>query len=626
MLGKQAGAEKGSGTRSSLMWCTVDIVEALKPKFVIWENVKNLLSKKHIHNFNGYIEVMDQLGYNSYYQVLNAKDYSIPQNRERVYTISIRKDVDNGSFKFPEKEELKLRLKDMLEDSVNEKYYLSNEKIEKIAHWNAYQKPFERVQGENSIVPTITARGAGEEHSGMITYGENLKDTTNLQEHIINQNASFQIEAKIEVIGNYSPSNHDASRIVDEKGISPTIKENHGTVTAVAQKISEEKNSYIAEKYSQFVNKNGYIPQMYNPYNNSEIKDIAPTQSTQCGSTTSSSTVLISESATTNADVIAGQFQPVDRNYHKKQVQREEQFETRKDCLSNAILTTADKNMIVENKVDEKYYLNEKQINKIQNSNFVQERKKIQETDICDTLLARDYKDPKCVRVGGIFDTENSKHQAGSVYSKEGISPALDCMQGGYRQPMITISPNEMQNSIIDNPLKGLSIYGWHFEQNVYSEDSKCCRSVKAGGGSGNIPKIITHNITQKVYVRKYPVNKEKLQKVLRDAKVDCDVTNEWLKNQLNIPLTTIEHWFRKDNDFSIPQPEHWFKLKELLKIETNEFDESITTFIEKENNYDKSNRVYDELGLAPTLTHQEEKILTNKIIYEDPLNRKRMA
>ena len=89
------------------------------------------------------------------------------------------------SYKFPKKQKLKLKLKDMLEENVDEKYYLSGEKIERIAHWNAQQKPFEKVQGKNSVVPTLTARGAGEEHSGMIVYSENLEETTDLQEQCL---------------------------------------------------------------------------------------------------------------------------------------------------------------------------------------------------------------------------------------------------------------------------------------------------------------------------------------------------------------------------------------------------------------------------------------------------------
>ena len=132
LAGKQAGGDKDSGTRSSLMYETIRIVEKLKPKYVIWENVKNLLSKKHRHNFDAYLETMEQLGYTNYYQVLNAKDYLTPQNRERVFTISIRKDI-NKIFTFPQKQELKLKLKDILEDEVDEKYYLSDSMIKYIS-------------------------------------------------------------------------------------------------------------------------------------------------------------------------------------------------------------------------------------------------------------------------------------------------------------------------------------------------------------------------------------------------------------------------------------------------------------------------------------------------------------
>lgn len=132
LAGKQAGGDKDSGTRSSLMYETIRIVKKLKPKYVVWENVKNLLSKKHRHNFDAYLETMKQLGYTNYYQVLNAKDYGIPQNRERVFTVSIRSDIDTG-FVFPKKQELKLKLKDMLEDNVDEKYYLSDKMIKYIS-------------------------------------------------------------------------------------------------------------------------------------------------------------------------------------------------------------------------------------------------------------------------------------------------------------------------------------------------------------------------------------------------------------------------------------------------------------------------------------------------------------
>jgi DNA (cytosine-5)-methyltransferase 1 len=128
LAGKQAGGDFGSNTRSSLMYETIRIVGKLRPRYVIWENVKNLLSKRHKHNFDAYLETMTQLGYASYYQVLNAKDYGVPQNRERVFVVSIKNDIDE-QFMFPQKQKLHLRLKDILEDEVAEKYYLSREMI-----------------------------------------------------------------------------------------------------------------------------------------------------------------------------------------------------------------------------------------------------------------------------------------------------------------------------------------------------------------------------------------------------------------------------------------------------------------------------------------------------------------
>ena len=325
VAGKQAGGDIGSGTRSSLMYETIRIVGKLRPKYVIWENVKNLLSEKHKHNFDAYLETMKALGYTNYYQVLNAKDYGIPQNRERVFTVSI---LGEKQFEFPPKQLLEKRLKDLLEDEVEEKYYLKGYQIENIV-----------------------------------------------------------------------------------------------------------------------------------------------------------------------------------------------------------------------------------------NSNFAQKNKLIQEKDVCDTLLARDYKDPKCVRIGGIFDTEKSKHQAGSVWDKEQLAPTLDTMQGGYRQPC-----------------------------------------------------IITYQVPQIVKIRKYEVDNQKLVELLRSQKNKLGLQNSLISSMLNIPKTKVEHWFRQDNSFAIPDSELWFELKKILQIETDAFDESIMTFEEREGVFEKANRCYDEEGISPTLTSAsaDEKVITD--------------
>lgn len=126
------GLKPDSGTRSSLLWENIRLLKKAKddgtlPKYLMFENVKNLVSKKFIDDFNNLLEVLDELGFNSYWKVLNAKDCGVPQNRERVFVISIRKDIDNGTYDFPKPFDTGIRLKDVLDKNVDEKYYLSKD-------------------------------------------------------------------------------------------------------------------------------------------------------------------------------------------------------------------------------------------------------------------------------------------------------------------------------------------------------------------------------------------------------------------------------------------------------------------------------------------------------------------
>ena len=121
-LGK--GGDEGSGTRSSLLWECERIIRAVKPKYLLMENVKNLVGKKHVHNFNRWLRTLEMMGYWNFWQVLNAKDYGVPQNRERVFVVSI---LGGGQYLFPNKIKLEKRLKDILEPVVDAKYYISRE-------------------------------------------------------------------------------------------------------------------------------------------------------------------------------------------------------------------------------------------------------------------------------------------------------------------------------------------------------------------------------------------------------------------------------------------------------------------------------------------------------------------
>lgn len=126
LAGQQKGLynEDGSLTRSGLVWDAHRIIGVVRPEIALCENVKNLTSKKFTNEFVAILKNLEDMGYNNYWQVLNAKDYGVPQNRERVFIVSIRKDIDKGSFSFPKGIPLAIRLKDVLLHDVDEKYYI----------------------------------------------------------------------------------------------------------------------------------------------------------------------------------------------------------------------------------------------------------------------------------------------------------------------------------------------------------------------------------------------------------------------------------------------------------------------------------------------------------------------
>lgn len=128
LAGKMKGIIPGE-TRSGLLYEALRILECKKPKFAIAENVRNLVSCRFKDDFEAMLKELDDLGYNSYWKVLNARDYGSPQARERVFIVSIRKDIDNGKFKFPEPIEGLTNINSILDKSVDSKYYCSNQYI-----------------------------------------------------------------------------------------------------------------------------------------------------------------------------------------------------------------------------------------------------------------------------------------------------------------------------------------------------------------------------------------------------------------------------------------------------------------------------------------------------------------
>ena len=182
-----AGTRKGmetsqanGGTRSGLLWEVERILDELNrererdcstlPQILLMENVPEVIGAANVKHFHKWLFKLESLGYSNFFEILNAKDYGIPQNRRRCFMISILGDY---AYDFPLKIKLKYRLKDFLENKVNEKYYLDEKDIERISNWNAYEKPLENiveVEGGASIMPTLTTH-VGKDSAGMKLVG-----------------------------------------------------------------------------------------------------------------------------------------------------------------------------------------------------------------------------------------------------------------------------------------------------------------------------------------------------------------------------------------------------------------------------------------------------------------------
>ena len=215
-------------TRSSLLVEYLRVIRANKPNFGIYENVKNIVGKQFRDTtFKLFEDELHEYGYNTYWKVLNAKHYGIPQNRERVYLIFICKDLDNGKFKFPEPFNNGTRLRDILEEEVDEKFYLSDDKVQKFLQ--------NLNQSDNLKGPIIAAsRGRNPDNPSDRTIGlptqqrleVNKKGVSNTISTVQKDNLLIEPNS-VKQIGNIVDTknwnNPQTGRIYSTEGISPTL-------------------------------------------------------------------------------------------------------------------------------------------------------------------------------------------------------------------------------------------------------------------------------------------------------------------------------------------------------------------------------------------------------------------
>lgn len=291
VAGKQQGAIRGQ-TRSGLLYECEKVIECKRPKYLLLENVKNLVGKQFKPQFDEWLEYLETLGYTNYWKVLNSKSFGVPQNRERVFVLSILGEHD--PYEFHSGFELDIRLKDILEFNVDEKYYLSKEVQDRFKPNDKFKDMSGNIVGTTAPdFRTIGQRDLCYQENGIM--GALVATDYKQPKQII----------ELTQVGTLEGKHEQSSRVYSEDGIIPTL--------------------------------------------------------------------------------MAG---------------------SRKSCTGG-------------------------------------------------------YVSPKIAveRIGGCFDTDTSTHQAGSVYDKNGLSPTLDTMQGGYRQPCITV-------------VGELNCDGWHdIEKRVHSTD-----------------------------------------------------------------------------------------------------------------------------------------------------------
>lgn len=220
---------QGNKTKSGVLLDVERLLERAKetntlPKYLIMENVKNLVGTKFMPAFEWWLGRLDSFGYNNYWKVLNAKDYGVPQSRERVFVVSIRKDIDKYGYTFPEPFPLQKRLKDVLEDEVPDNYYLSGEVVAKVA-----KTLFNNVSEPITGATRTRYDKDGKPFQNLETTGEPISNTlTTVQtDSLVIEPRIIQVANYLEGTGNYwkNPNN---GRIYSKEGLSPTINTMEG--------------------------------------------------------------------------------------------------------------------------------------------------------------------------------------------------------------------------------------------------------------------------------------------------------------------------------------------------------------------------------------------------------------
>lgn len=228
VAGKGQGVDDDKG-RGRLFEDAINIMKVKQPKYAIYENVKGLTFKKHKEYFDYIVRLMKDAGYNVFYKILNTKNFGIPQNRERIFFVCIREDIDPSYFQFPQEFPLELKLKDVLEEDVDEKYYLKPEQVERLL---SKDRSFNERFCGGDTARTVCGRDYKDPEVVPCLTPDRINKRQNGRRFKEDGDPSFTLNAQDKHgILQVNKGARNGYRFYSEEGVSPTLASQGGRIT-----------------------------------------------------------------------------------------------------------------------------------------------------------------------------------------------------------------------------------------------------------------------------------------------------------------------------------------------------------------------------------------------------------
>ena len=424
--GQQKGLAEGSGTRSSLLWECRKAIEAKRPKYLLMENVKNLVSKKFTPYLKEWIIFLEGQGYSNYTKVLNAKDFGVPQNRERVFMVSILGEV---SFHFPKPFTLEKRLRDVLEKDVDESFYLSEKVVNTLLARNEKNK----AKGNGVKFAPKT----GDVIASSITAHPNDRPCDNF----IKEPITFHIG---NIYGDKKGRGF-AGNVYDKDGISPTIMTNGGgNRQPMIFECCNQERKYGNKRVQSLVDSgkiSGHEVQFLDAYNQ-KVSDICGTIKTTVDSSCLSfisepiNQALIIKQATKKGYIEIPPGGVFDASYPESLTRRGRVQDN--GNVSPTLTAGGEPPCLYEGMEPKCVAYTRDDKGRVVSRRLTDIANTIHGSTGCGGSTDCFVAEPKIIQVGNLADEKGFKNpQKGRVYNPIGISTNIDTMAGGNLQPKI---------------------------------------------------------------------------------------------------------------------------------------------------------------------------------------------